>query len=209
MVQLAGSCVSSVDSSGFSSREEPIGPPFPTLTCLKLGWGGQPLRNQSVALPARSTCVHVRDSPAPPAGSSPPAAARMRPCTAAARCALADLCCPSQVVYYVFAIIGMEAFQGKVRFFDPNFTTPEAQVCGNPALTGSAFARDHYCKNNFNDLASSFIVLMELTVVNQWHDILSVRGRTPRACLLPGFGGEGTERNFQEHPGHLPSSLKL
>ncbi|CAD7687488.1 unnamed protein product [Nyctereutes procyonoides] len=73
------------------------------------------------------------------------------------------------VVYYVFAIIGMEAFQGKVRFFDPNFTTPEAQVCGNPALTGSAFARDQYCKNNFNDLASSFIVLMELTVVNQWH----------------------------------------
>ncbi|CAK7296961.1 Two pore calcium channel protein 1 [Vulpes lagopus] len=72
------------------------------------------------------------------------------------------------VVYYVFAIIGMEAFQGKVRFFDPNFTTPEAQVCGNPALTGSAFARDHYCKNNFNDLASSFIVLMELTVVNHF-----------------------------------------
>uniref|UniRef100_A0A8I3N4L0 Two pore segment channel 3 n=2 Tax=Canis lupus familiaris TaxID=9615 RepID=A0A8I3N4L0_CANLF len=77
------------------------------------------------------------------------------------------------VVYYVFAIIGMEAFQGKVWFFDPNFTTPEAQVCGNPALTGSAFARDHYCKNNFNDLASSFIVLMELTVVNQCFALLA------------------------------------
>ncbi|XP_045834592.1 two pore calcium channel protein 1-like isoform X2 [Meles meles] len=73
------------------------------------------------------------------------------------------------VVYYVFAIIGMEAFHGKVRFFDPNFTTPDALVCGNPALKDSAFARDRYCKNNFNDLASSFIVLMELTVVNQWH----------------------------------------
>ncbi|XP_059044396.1 two pore calcium channel protein 1-like [Mustela lutreola] len=70
------------------------------------------------------------------------------------------------VVYYVFAIIGMEAFHGKVRFFDPNFTTPDALVCGNPALKDSAFARDRYCKNNFNDLASSFIVLMELTVVN-------------------------------------------
>ena len=183
MVQLAGSCVSSVDSSGFSSRDEPIGPPFSTLTCLRLGWGGQPLRNHSVALPAGSTHVRVRDPSAPPAGSLP--------CMAAARCAPADLCCPSQVVYYVFAIIGMEAFQGKVWFFDPNFTTPEAQVCGNPALTGSAFARDHYCKNNFNDLASSFIVLMELTVVNQWHDILSARGRTPRACLLPGLGGGG------------------
>uniref|UniRef100_A0A673T7D5 Ion transport domain-containing protein n=1 Tax=Suricata suricatta TaxID=37032 RepID=A0A673T7D5_SURSU len=72
------------------------------------------------------------------------------------------------VVYYVFAIIGMEAFRGKVRFSDPNFTSPDALVCGNPALKDSAFARDRYCKNNFNDLASSFIVLMELTVVNQW-----------------------------------------
>ncbi|XP_032958249.1 two pore calcium channel protein 1 [Rhinolophus ferrumequinum] len=73
------------------------------------------------------------------------------------------------VVYYVFAIIGMEAFHGKVRFFDLNFTAPDALLCGNPALKDSAFARDRYCRNNFNDLASSFVVLMELTVVNQWH----------------------------------------
>ncbi|XP_004844387.1 two pore calcium channel protein 2-like [Heterocephalus glaber] len=73
------------------------------------------------------------------------------------------------VVYYTFAVIGMEMFHGKVQFFDPNFTSPDALVCGNPALKGSAFARDRYCKNNFNDLASSFVVLMELTVVNQWH----------------------------------------
>nr|XP_021523805.1 two pore calcium channel protein 1-like [Aotus nancymaae] len=63
----------------------------------------------------------------------------------------------------------MEVFHGKVRFFDPNFTAPDALVCGNPALRGSAFARGRYCKNNFNDLASAFTVLMELTVVNQWH----------------------------------------
>ncbi|XP_049712963.1 two pore channel protein 1-like isoform X4 [Elephas maximus indicus] len=75
------------------------------------------------------------------------------------------------VVYYTFAIIGMEMFHGKVQFFDSNFTTPGALVCGNPALKDTAFARDRYCKNNFNDLASSFIVLMELTVVNQWHII--------------------------------------
>ncbi|XP_044628808.2 two pore channel protein 2-like [Equus asinus] len=73
------------------------------------------------------------------------------------------------VVYYVFAIIGMEAFHSKVQFFDPNFTAPDALVCGNPALKDSAFARNRYCKNNFNDLASAFILLMELTVVNQWH----------------------------------------
>ncbi|XP_006156692.1 two pore calcium channel protein 1-like [Tupaia chinensis] len=73
------------------------------------------------------------------------------------------------VVYYVFAIIGMELFHGKVQFFDPDSTAPEALVCGNPALRDSAFARDRYCKNNFNDLAAAFVVLMELTVVNQWH----------------------------------------
>lgn len=109
---------------------------------------------------------------------------------------------PSQVVYYVFAIIGMEAFHGKVQFFDPNFTTPNALVCGNPALKDSAFARDRYCKNNFNDLASSFIVLMELTVVNQWHDILSEKASDPRGCLLPGVGRgggalRGTSRSLQ------------
>ncbi|XP_064124458.1 two pore channel protein 2-like isoform X5 [Loxodonta africana] len=90
------------------------------------------------------------------------------------------------VVYYTFAIIGMEMFHGKVQFFDSNFTTPGALVCGNPALKDTAFARDRYCKNNFNDLASSFIVLMELTVVNQWHNILPRRSRVHRgaACCL-------------------------
>ncbi|XP_037383734.1 uncharacterized protein LOC119259205 [Talpa occidentalis] len=77
------------------------------------------------------------------------------------------------VVYYAFAIIGMEAFHGKIQFLEPNSNTPGALVCGNPALKDSVFARDRYCKNNFNDLASSFIVLMELTVVNQWHVLAS------------------------------------
>ncbi|XP_058523601.1 two pore calcium channel protein 1-like [Ochotona princeps] len=75
------------------------------------------------------------------------------------------------VVYYMFAIIGMEVFQGKVHFYDANFTAPDALLCGNPALKGSAFARARYCKNNFNHLASAFLVLTELTVVNQWHVI--------------------------------------
>ncbi|NWH62749.1 TPC2 protein, partial [Geococcyx californianus] len=78
----------------------------------------------------------------------------------------------SQVVYCVFAIIGMELFQGKIQFFPANMNAPHAMECGNPALKDSLFARGKYCKNNFNNFASSFIVLMELTVVNQWHDIL-------------------------------------
>uniref|UniRef100_A0A8D2LEY6 Ion transport domain-containing protein n=1 Tax=Varanus komodoensis TaxID=61221 RepID=A0A8D2LEY6_VARKO len=76
------------------------------------------------------------------------------------------------VVYYMFSIVGMEIFHGKVQFFARNATAQHAAYCGNPALKDTTFARAKYCKNNFNDIVSSFIVLMELTVVNQWHDIL-------------------------------------
>ncbi|KAB1256904.1 Two pore calcium channel protein 1 [Camelus dromedarius] len=78
------------------------------------------------------------------------------------------------VVYYVFAIIGMEAFHGRVHFFGPNSTSPDALTCGNSALRDSAFARGKYCRNNFNDLGSSLILLVELTVVN--HFILLANG---------------------------------
>lgn len=88
----------------------------------------------------------------------------------------------------MFAIIGMEVFHGKVHFFDPNYTTPGALVCGNPALKDSAFARGRYCRNNFNDLASTFIVLMELTVVNQWHDILHWRPSDAQGLLQAMLG---------------------
>ncbi|XP_058021069.1 two pore calcium channel protein 1-like isoform X2 [Ahaetulla prasina] len=73
------------------------------------------------------------------------------------------------VVYYVFSIIGMEIFHGKIQFFAGNTTSPQALYCGNPVLSGTTFARAKYCRNNFNDIVSSFVVLMELTIVNQWH----------------------------------------
>lgn len=69
-------------------------------------------------------------------------------------------------------MVGMELFKGKVNFFEPNSTSPDQEYCGNPLLKGTAFAKLNYCKNNFNNVISSFIVLLELTVVNQWHDIL-------------------------------------
>lgn len=92
----------------------------------------------------------------------------------------------------------MEIFQGKVQYFAGNSTVQHASYCGNPALKDSPFARAKYCKNNFNNLASSFVVLMELTVVNQWHDILllarlpSLFGRTckdlsPSPILPPSY----------------------
>ncbi|XP_072912060.1 two pore segment channel 3 isoform X1 [Hemitrygon akajei] len=73
------------------------------------------------------------------------------------------------VVYYIFAIVGMEAFKGRIIFYSANSSDPAAKYCGNPALKGSQFATLRYCKNNFNNLLSAFILLIELTVVNQWH----------------------------------------
>lgn len=66
----------------------------------------------------------------------------------------------------------MELFKGKIRFFEANSTDPDKAFCGNPLLKNSVFAKHNYCKNNFNNVISSFILLLELTVVNQWHDIL-------------------------------------
>ncbi|XP_066552936.1 two pore segment channel 3 isoform X2 [Amia ocellicauda] len=73
------------------------------------------------------------------------------------------------VVYYIFAVIGMESFKGKITFYGFNSSDPASAYCGNPLLKDSAFARHNYCKNNFNDIVSSFILLLELTVVNQWN----------------------------------------
>lgn len=77
------------------------------------------------------------------------------------------------MVYYIFAMVGMELFKDKVHFYSSDSTDKQKEYCGNPLLNGTAFAKNSYCKNNFNDVVSSFILLLELTVVNQWHDILS------------------------------------
>ncbi|NWT71778.1 TPC1 protein, partial [Prunella fulvescens] len=88
----------------------------------------------------------------------------------------------SQVVYCVFAIIGMELFHGKIQYFPASSSAPHALECGNPALKDSLFARGKYCKNNFNDFASSFIVLMELTVL-----LLPSFPLTPTLLFANGF----------------------
>lgn len=67
----------------------------------------------------------------------------------------------------------MEAFQGLIKYSPYNITNNASLICGNPALTGSEFARDRYCSNNFNNIMKSFVLLFELTVVNQWHVLTS------------------------------------
>ncbi|XP_055926309.1 two pore calcium channel protein 1-like isoform X2 [Argiope bruennichi] len=74
------------------------------------------------------------------------------------------------VVYYVFAIVGMELFHGKIKYYGyQNITDPSHLYCGNSLLNGSVFYQSQYCSNNFNNILSTFIVLFELMVVNQWH----------------------------------------
>ena len=76
-----------------------------------------------------------------------------------------------QMIYYFFAIVGMEVFGGLIRFYGDG-TSAEVNVCGNAKLAGTEFVRAGYCANNFNDILRSLVTLIELTVVNQWHNIL-------------------------------------
>ncbi|XP_063738928.1 two pore segment channel 3 isoform X1 [Eleginops maclovinus] len=76
------------------------------------------------------------------------------------------------VVYYIFAMVGMELFKGKVNFYEDS-SDPAKAYCGNALLKGTTFAQLNYCRNNFNNVVSSFILLVELTVVNQWHVLSS------------------------------------
>ncbi|KAM3623127.1 uncharacterized protein V6R79_007341 [Siganus canaliculatus] len=70
------------------------------------------------------------------------------------------------VVYYIFAMVGMELFKGKIQFYADDSSDPAKAFCGNPRLKGTDFAQLNYCKNNFNNVVSSFVLLVELTVVN-------------------------------------------
>eukprot|EP00794_Sanderia_malayensis_P020401 gene20401-22414_t len=81
------------------------------------------------------------------------------------------------VFYYIFSIVGMEAFSGRINDI-PNdnmhgnhSTNLSTSFCGNIKLRDSEFYRLHYCGKNFNNVLKSFNTLFDLTVVNQWHVI--------------------------------------
>ncbi|RXM36534.1 Two pore calcium channel protein 1 [Acipenser ruthenus] len=48
------------------------------------------------------------------------------------------------VVYYIFAIIGMEIFKYKIKSYSPDSTDPESEFCGNILLKDSKFANYKY-----------------------------------------------------------------
>ncbi|XP_066953785.1 two pore calcium channel protein 1-like isoform X3 [Macrobrachium rosenbergii] len=75
------------------------------------------------------------------------------------------------VFYYIFAIIGVESFQGLVRFSGYDNKEGTELFCGNKKLNNTEFWHVQYCNNNFNNIIRALIVMFELTVVNQWHVI--------------------------------------
>jgi two pore calcium channel protein 3 len=74
----------------------------------------------------------------------------------------------------MYAILGMELFQGRIRMLGyPNATANVTELfCGDVKLKNSGFYKDHYCGENFNDILKSLKMLFDLMVVNQWHSIL-------------------------------------
>ena len=64
------------------------------------------------------------------------------------------------VTYYLFSIIGMAAFGGKI-------------YQGAPGLNETAFGQQHYEALNFNDFPSSMVTLFVLQVVNNWNVVMS------------------------------------
>jgi len=77
------------------------------------------------------------------------------------------------MLYFAFAIIGMETFGGKFSstLEVTSLDGKKTMYCGNIKLNGSEFVREEYCAMNFNDIIHSFVTLFVLTVVNQWHII--------------------------------------
>ncbi|WAR19030.1 TPC1-like protein, partial [Mya arenaria] len=77
------------------------------------------------------------------------------------------------IVFYCFAVIGMEVFSLKVHYLGYNNSAPtEEQLnCNNPALNGSVYSANRYCSLNFNDVISSLVLLAALLIGNNWHVI--------------------------------------
>ncbi|XP_071826993.1 two pore channel protein 2-like isoform X2 [Apostichopus japonicus] len=72
------------------------------------------------------------------------------------------------VIYYVYAILGMEIFQNKIHH--PGIRKLNNYSCGS-------YEQLDYWANNFDDFASSLVVLWDVMVVNNWHIFLDVYSR--------------------------------
>ncbi|KAH3844389.1 uncharacterized protein LOC127873579 [Dreissena polymorpha] len=78
------------------------------------------------------------------------------------------------IIFYVFAVIGMEIFKGKIRSFPVSIGNDTSEkYCGALALNNSEFYKSEYCYLNFNDVIGSALVLATVTFQNNWHQVTS------------------------------------
>ncbi|KAG7161737.1 Two pore calcium channel protein 1-like 2 [Homarus americanus] len=70
------------------------------------------------------------------------------------------------VFYYMFAMVGMESFQGLVKFTGYDIDGGSDLFCSNKKLEDSDFWNEHYCNNNFNDCL--LIAYGYAAVTNPW-----------------------------------------
>ncbi|VEL41010.1 unnamed protein product [Protopolystoma xenopodis] len=80
--------------------------------------------------------------------------------------------CMLFILFYFFATIGMTYFAG---LFTPptnlSYTnlSNETVNCNNSRLADSEYVSWHYCIFNFNSLTEAFVIMLVLTVGNNWH----------------------------------------
>ncbi|XP_028812432.1 two pore channel protein 2 [Denticeps clupeoides] len=83
------------------------------------------------------------------------------------------------VVYYVFAILGMWLFQGAI--IPPQQSNHSSSIVKsviiNKSLVCGSYEQLEYWPNNFDDFASSLVLLYDIMLVNNWHVFIDVYSR--------------------------------
>ncbi|XP_052809046.1 two pore channel protein 2-like isoform X1 [Mya arenaria] len=85
------------------------------------------------------------------------------------------------VIYYFFAMLGMELFQNKITYNPGNGSVHAGIGNGSyikPAnMTCGTYEQLDYWANNFDDFAASLVVLWDVMVVNNWMVFLYAYGK--------------------------------
>ncbi|KAL2076937.1 hypothetical protein ACEWY4_027468 [Coilia grayii] len=75
------------------------------------------------------------------------------------------------VVYYVYAVLGIWLFQGSISPPDHNSLSNSSMenISANLSMECGTYEQLEYWPNNFDDFASSLVLLYNIMVVNNWH----------------------------------------
>ncbi|XP_075693145.1 two pore channel protein 2 [Rhinoderma darwinii] len=79
------------------------------------------------------------------------------------------------VVYYVFAIIGIDLFKGVIP--NPRNVSSSNERSSNETLSCGTFEQLEYWPNNFDDFAAALVTLWDVMVVNNWQVFLDAYSR--------------------------------